>query len=176
MQQDNSPQNLTQARLKELLHYDPETGIFTWLVIANNNKALVGTVAGSLNKPGYMMIGVDRKRYLAHRLAFLYMTGEWPSEQVDHINGERTDNRWCNLRAATEGENKHNIGGPPRTNTSGYLGVSWDKSRGKWRAHIYLRNVQHHLGRFTTPEAAHAAYLAAKDKLHPTHRRLRGEA
>ena len=166
-----SHQNLTQARLKELLHYDPETGIFTRLVARGGYPA--GSVAGAAHIAGYFSIIVDYKPYLAHRLAFLWMTGTLPEGDVDHINGARGDNRWLNLRTVTRQSNMHNIGGVPRHNTSGLLGASWDKRAGKWRGFITLNNLYVHLGHHPTPELAHAAYLKEKDELHPTHMRLR---
>ena len=165
---------LTQARLKELVNYDPETGIFTWRLGRVGCRA--GAVAGSRHKAGYWQVGIDRKIYLLHRLAFQYMTGELPADQVDHINGVRTDTRWCNLRPVTSWENKHNIGGPPAHNTSGCLGVYWHKARRRWIAEIKLNGRKHHRGQFLTREEAAAAYLAAKDNLHPTHMRLREQA
>ncbi|MCK9994454.1 MAG: hypothetical protein Dbin4_02974, partial [Alphaproteobacteria bacterium] len=98
---------LTQSRLKELLHYDPDTGVFTRRVQTSSN-ARVGDVAGCLHPEGYRHIQIDGKRYAAHRLAWLYMTGEWPTNQLDHLNGVRDDNRWGNLREATHGQNQQN--------------------------------------------------------------------
>jgi len=165
---------LTQARLKELLHYDPETGVFTWRVGRVGCRA--GSIAGSLNGCGYRQIGIDRRMHLLHRIAFLYVTGGFPQEELDHINGVRDDNRWVNLREATGSENRHNLGGPPSHNTSGFLGVYWCKRRQKWVAEIKLRGRKRHLGYFDTAEEAHATYLKAKDELHPTHQRLRRAA
>jgi hypothetical protein len=163
---------LTQARLKELLHYDPETGIFTWRVRLSN-RTPAGAIAGSDSGRGYLRLTIDKRDYRAHRLAFLYMTGDFPPEDVDHINGVRDDNRWVNLRPATRSENLHNQAGPRRDNTSGFLGVCWHKQRQKWWAQITLNGRQHTLGFFDDPAVAHATYLKAKDELHPTHQRLR---
>jgi hypothetical protein len=99
---------LTQDRLRELLDYDPDTGIFTWMVNRRGGKAAVGVVAGSRNTDNYVSITVDGEEYLAHRLAFLYMTGAFPPKQVDHINTAKSDNRWCNLRACTSKEQMDN--------------------------------------------------------------------
>jgi hypothetical protein len=162
---------LTQARVKELLHYDPETGIFTRRVRVCNQAA--GKVAGCIHNQGYWQIVVDRKVYLAHRLAVLYMTGAWPEADVDHMNGDRSDGRWENLRCVPHQSNQHNIGGVPAHNTSGLLGASWDKRKGCWRAFITLNSKYVHLGYHPTAEAAHAAYLKAKNELHPSHLRLR---
>lgn len=94
---------LTQARLKELLHYDPETGVWTRLV-ATSNSIRIGDVAGGVNH-GYVRISVDGRKYSAHRLAFLYQTGAWPSAEVDHWNLDKADNSWGNLRGATRSQN-----------------------------------------------------------------------
>lgn len=122
---------LTRARLKELLHYDPETGHFMRRVTVSN--AVAGSRAGAIGNRGYVRIRIDDKEHLAHRLAFLYMTGEWPPKDVDHINRDRADNRWENLRHATRQENLRNVG-LHRSNTSGHRGVTWNKRRGKWQA------------------------------------------
>ena len=170
----NSQKILTQARLKELLHYDPETGLFTYLIRRGSYRA--GTVAGCRHNQGYWQIMVDRKLYLAHRLAVFYMTGAWPEADVDHMNGDRSDTRWVNLRCASRQTNMHNWGGIPAHNTSGLLGASWDKKKQCWRSFLTLNNKYVHLGYHPTAEAAHTAYLKAKDKLHPTHLRLREAA
>jgi len=167
-------EQLTQSRLKELLHYDPETGIFTRRVGRGPSKA--GARVGSRNSCGYIQITIDYRNYHAHRLAFLYMTGALPEQQVDHINGVRNDNRWANLRDVSANCNHRNIGGPMKNNTSGFLGVCWDKNWNSWKASITVARRSVNLGRFPTPELAHTAYLKAKDKLHPTHLRLREAA
>jgi hypothetical protein len=154
------PQHLTQARLREVLDYDPETGIFRWR-IQTSNRGRVGHIAGRISDQDYWLIGIDGALYRAHRLAWLYITGEWPRE-VDHINGSRDDNRWCNLREATRSENNANSR-RGRNNTSGYKGV-WRAASGRWTACITVNYRQIHLGRFDAPEEAHAAYCAAADK------------
>lgn len=155
---------LTQSRLKELLDYDPETGVFT------QNGVRLGSNKGC---NGYVRITIGRKSYRAHRLAFFWMNGAWPKLDVDHINGVRDDNRWRNLREVTRHENCCNIGGAKSNNKSGFLGVSLKKSTGRFQAQIYKAGKYVHLGYHPTAEAAHAAYLKAKDELHPTHQRLR---
>ena len=164
---------LTQARLKELLHYDPLTGLFTWKV-TNSVRAMAGTVCKAKTSDGYIRIGVDGVRYKAHRLAYLYMLGVFPPKGVDHKNGVRSDNAWENLRPADQKINSHNICSARIDNlTTGVLGVSWRKDIGRYRAYITLDEKQRHLGHFDTVEEAHAAYLLAKNNLHPTHTRLR---
>lgn len=150
---------LTATRLRELLDYDPLSGLFTWKVTpARSVKA--GTVAGSLAARGYVNIKVDGKNYKAHRLAFLYMEGEFPLVEVDHINGVPSDNRWSNLRHAERWENQGNV--PARSDSkSGVRGVYWVKSKGKWVAQIKSAGRNYHLGYFSTVEEANACYLGA---------------
>jgi hypothetical protein len=128
--------SLTQARLKEVLRYDPETGVFTWAV--TRTKAAKNAAAGGFSGRGYIVIGVDGVRHRAHRLAWLYVHGTYP-EQIDHENHIRHDNRLCNLRATNNTENHKNIS-KPSNNTSGIVGVSWcqpaRQQHGKWEARI----------------------------------------
>lgn len=138
---------LTQQRLKELFTYDPETGKFTRNMSVQGRHAEV--IAGGMTVKGYLSIGVDRKSYLAHRLAFLYMTGEWPKEHVDHINEIKTDNRWINLRDCTRSENFKNTG-PRKTSKTGVKGVS-KTPKGK-----YL--VMFCVGTYNSLEEGKAAY------------------
>lgn len=154
---------LTAERLRELLHYDPLTGVFTWLK-RRGFKAVVGSVAGTEER-GYIRIYLNGRNYRAHRLAVLYMTGEWPSHQVDHKYGIRHDNRWDELRRATNAENGQNQRRARSDNKCCLLGVY---ARGdKWRAQIRLGGKKRYLGLYKTPEQAHAAYLEAKARLHP---------
>lgn len=166
---------LTQSRLKELLEFEPETGVFRWKVVAGRGSCRrnPGDVAGSVGLGGYVTIGFGGKSYYAHRLAFLWMTGAWPEHEIDHIDGDRGNNRWANLRDITRAENTHNLGHNSRPNSSGFVGVTWWGRDSMWRAQIKVDGVGRHLGYFPTPELAHAAYLKAKDELHPTHMRLR---
>ena len=159
---------LTQTRLKELLHYDPESGIFTRKV-RTTNSVKVGDVAGTVdNTTGYLRITVDGKIYKAHRLAWLLHTGEWPVDQIDHANNVKTDNRIVNLRPATNGENNQNKG-KNRSNTSGFKGVCFDKHSGKWRADIECPWGQKNLGRFKSKEEAARTYAFAACILHGTY-------
>jgi HNH endonuclease len=147
---------LTQARLRELLHYDRKTGVFTNRV-QRGSRALPGTRAGSVQKKGYIEIGVDGRSYYAHRLAWLYVRGVLP-ENVDHKNHVRSDNRWKNLRSATALTNAHNLSKRAK-NTSGHTGAF--RCRSKWRAQIKVNGVVQHLGVFDSPYAAHRAYKKA---------------
>lgn len=155
---------LTQARLQELLHYDPETGVFTRLV-STNPRLKVGDIAGCIATRGYRSIMVEGKRYKSHRLAWFYVYGVWPTALIDHKNGVTGDNRIDNLREATGSQNKAN---QPAyiTNTSGFKGVSWNKASKKWLTQIKHQGKLKHLGTFATPEEAHAAYCTAATQLN----------
>jgi hypothetical protein len=150
---------LTQERLKELLTYDPATGVFRNRIDRGHVKA--GAVAGNTHSTKrYRYISIDSRRYFAHRLAWLYMTGEWPKDQIDHINCIRDDNSWSNLREATNSQNHANIG-KRRDNKTGYKGVFRRKDTGKYSARIRINGVQVHLGHFGTAEEAAAIYAEA---------------
>lgn len=155
--------NLTADRLRELLHYDPTTGVFTWRA-GRQGVSHAGAVAGDMNKRGYWRICIDGRRYMANVLAWLYMTEMWPSLDVDHRNNVRHDNRWKNLRHVTRSVNNQNQQRARTDNKSGFLGVS--PNRKGWSASITLMRKKVHLGTFPTPEQAHAVYLHAKRQLH----------
>lgn len=155
---------LSQARLKEMLNYDPATGLFTRLV-GRTGPAVVGTVAGHLHTAtGYIYIWLDGRSYLAHRLAWFYMYGEWPSSLIDHINRVRDDNRIANLRVANESLNAQNSV-EPRAGKQVPIGVR--RHRTRFTAFITVNYVCRYLGSFATAEAASDAYQAAKKELHP---------
>lgn len=151
---------LTVDRLKTLVRYNPETGEFTWA--KTRRRCRLGDKAGCKMRNGYIVIRVDDTLNLAHRLAWLYMTGQWPPEQIDHINRDRADNRWCNLRAVSNMENAWNKA--PRSNKSGFPGVRRENS--KWLAEIKVNYKPIRLGLFDTPETAHDAYVLAKRERH----------
>lgn len=155
---------LTLERLKEALRYHPETGDFIW-VNPPSKRVAIGSVAGSKHAKGYITVSLDRRFYRAHRLAWFYMTGRWPNAQIDHINGIRDDNRWCNLRDVSAETNQRNRTGVNRNNKIGLPGVSWAK-RGGWFARIWVDGGSKFLGYYPTPEDAHKAYLVAKRELH----------
>lgn len=153
--------SVSALRLRAVFKYDPDAGTFTWLIDTHGNGGHIksgSSVKGSIIQ-GRWFIGIDGRRYAAHRLAWLYMTGEWPKE-IDHANGDPLDNRWCNLREATRSQNNANVK-LKRHNTSGYKGVSWDSERGLWKAQICVNNARKQLGRFENIEAAAAAYKTA---------------
>jgi hypothetical protein len=156
---------LTAERLRELLDYDPETGVFTRRVDAGS-RGKAGSVAGGYHsRGGYLEIGIDGRVYYSHRLAILYVTGEWPTAHVDHINNVKDDNRFANLREATKAQNATNSK-RRSDNTSGFKGVGYDPRRRRWVARIRYGGRTTCLGRFKTPDAAHAAYRAAAQELH----------
>ena len=155
---------LTAARLRELLSYDPDTGVFRWRVSRPGTRG-IGSIAGASDGQGYHQIGIDGRIYRDHRLAWLYMTGEWPADDVDHINRDRGDCRFANLREATRSQNNANAK-RPSDNTSGYKGVSFDKRRGRWHAYISHGGRRKNLGMFDTAVAAYEARLAAAARLH----------
>lgn len=160
---DNEP--ITIERLKEVLHYDPDTGIFTWLkdMPGYCGKILAGTIAGSLKPSGYVLIQIDGMRYRAHRLAWLYMTGKHPTKQIDHEDTAKHHNWWCNLREATNKENAYNAS-LSKANTSGFKGVYWCKQKLRWIAKINPDKKQIYLGCFKNIEDAHAAYKSGAEK------------
>lgn len=154
---------LTAERVRELLDYEPETGAFTWRANRSNVKA--GSRAGCARADGYRGIRIDGRRYHEHRLAFLWMTGEWPAADVDHINGATGDNRWYNLRAASRSQNMVNSR-MRRNNSSGTRGVAWHAAARKWVANISVDGRTKYLGIYETKEAAAAAYARAMVARH----------
>lgn len=151
--------DLTQERLKELIVYNPDTGSFTWRV--PRRGVVVGGECGRISPAtGYRDIGIDYKLRRANRLAWLYMTGEWPDAEVDHVNRIKSDDRWDNLRLASKSQNAANVD-IKSSNTSGVVGVSWDMSRKKWLAQIRIDGKKKNLGRFDDIQAAVDAYNTA---------------
>lgn len=152
---------LTHERLREMVAYSPETGLFSCLM-ARKNRA-VGDIEDRIAGPGYVAFCLDGRQYYAHRLAWFYMHGEWPAGEVDHINRDKTDNRLANLRVATRSQNSANIGARS-DNRSGFKGVFPNKRR--WSSQVIARGKTYHLGTFDTPEMAHEAYCHAARRLH----------
>lgn len=153
---------LTQERLKELLHYDPESGKFTRIKTASNH--LEGEEVGWLSKDGYRLTKIDGRPYRCARLAFLYMTGLLPL-QADHINRTRHDDRWANLRAANNGQNSANKN-IQTNNTSGAKCVSWDERRKRWHVRVHIGGKQRHVGYFQDFELAELAASEARNKAY----------
>lgn len=152
---------LTLARLRELLVYDPISGVFRWIARAGRCRA--GDIAGCDDGQGYVVIRIDGKPYKAHRLAWLYMTGEWPEDLIDHINGERSENRWANLREASQSQNQANK--RVILSSTGHKGVYWSKKKMRFRARVKKDGVIHEVGFFRTADAAHEAYQIAARSL-----------
>ena len=155
---------ITQAELKQLVNYDPITGVFTLAKHRHGTTRKIGDVLGSVTKAGYLETGINRKRYYLHRLAYLYMTGKFPKDKIDHKNRNKADNSWDNLRCVTQQENMENNILPRKHGSLGYRGVH--RYGNKFRAKIVYKSKQIHLGAFDTAEEAAKAYLKAKPLIH----------
>jgi len=153
----------THERLLEALHYDPETGVFRNLI--TRGRALIGDVSG-WTQDGYCVITLDGYRRSSHVWAWFYMTGNWPTFEIDHIDGITDNNRFANLRDIPHQLNLRNEVAPRSNNTSGYLGVSWHRCAGRWAANIRFDGILKYLGLFDSAEEAHTAYMAAKELYH----------
>lgn len=164
----NNSTPLTADRLRELFHYDAETGVFTRrLPDGYKGQRVRNKAVGCRNTINYIVIYIG-KLFLAHRLAWLYTYGAWPTRDIDHINGDRSDNRICNLREATRSENNQNQRKARKDNkSSGVLGVSWYERDKKWKPQISINGKRVYLGYFDTIAEARAAYLKAKALYHP---------
>ncbi len=160
---------LTQSELKRHLSYDPETGVFRRR-ISTAHRVKVGEIAGSIGTKGYRVIMIATVNYKAHRLAFLYMTGAFPQEEVDHINGNRSDNSWGNLRAVSRAENSLNRK-MSVVNKSGATGVYWDDRTKKWVAQVKRSGRRRYLEHFDSFDEAvkRRALVASLYGLHPNH-------
>lgn len=157
--------SLTHKELKELLHYDPETGVFTWLKF-RGRTAKKGWRAGSrVARQYYRVIVIKQKHYPEHRLAWFYIHGEWPKGDIDHINGLPYDNRICNIRDVTTQENCQNQRRVRSDNRSGLMGVT-SCPTGKYAAYVTVRGNRIYLGRYDTAQEAHKAYIKGKRKHH----------
>src|SRR6266550_6520341 len=154
---------LTAERLRELLDYDAETGVFRWRHKRGNGCKAAGSIAGFPDER-YIRIGIARRTYRAHRLAWLWMTSHWPDEEIDHINGVKSDNRWSNLRGATRAQNMRNQG-PRKDNTLGVKGV-YKVSPNRYRVEIRHHGKLFRIGLFKTTEEAREAHGALARQLH----------
>ena len=150
--------DLTQAELRLLFDYDPETGMLTRRVQTSSNAA-AWCQAGYTNGGGYISVGLHRRSYLAHRLIWLYVHGRWPASEIDHINGVKSDNRLCNLREATRHGNNQNAR-LRKDNLAGVKGVRWVARSRKWR--VRIRSV--HIGYFDDVNDAAEAYRVAAER------------
>jgi hypothetical protein len=158
--------DLTAARLRELLHYDETTGLFTWLV-SRSIAVKAGAIAGKPPKDaGYCYVFVDGYLYAAHRLAWLYMTGQWPVGLIDHKDGIRCNNAFSNLRDVTHRQNSENKRKARVDSKTGLMGVTYHAKNRKFQARIQTEGRSRSLGYYPTAEEAHAAYLTEKRLLH----------
>jgi hypothetical protein len=154
---------ITQLELKEVLHYNQDTGIFTW--INPVRKTMLNVIAGTMSHERYVVIKINKKTYRAHRLAWLYVYGNFPSSILDHINGIKSDNKINNLRKATSQQNNFNRKNES-INTSGHKGVHWETAREIWKAVITINNRHIYLGRYKHKQEAINAYLTSAKKYH----------
>lgn len=164
----------TAERVRHLLNYDPGTGVFTRRVdVTGGYKHLIvvaraGSTVGTPMKIGYLNVSVDGRQYYAHRLAWLWMTGEWPTLDIDHVDGIKTNNAWLNLREVSRSinlQNQQRVDAPKRKIDT--LGVYFDRNRKVWRSKIKANKKTTYVGSFPTKESAIAGYIAAKKKHHP---------
>lgn len=167
-------ETITLERLRELLSYDPETGIFIRR-ITTSSRSLKGSKAGRNNGNGYLRMMIDGYTDYAHRFAWFYVYGKWPEYEIDHIDGNGRNNRISNLRDAPHAQNSQNLS-TRSTNKSGMIGVSWMKSYQKWEAYIWVNYKKKNLGYFDDLQEAGAAYLNAKQELHRFQPTPRGAA
>ncbi|WP_312414143.1 HNH endonuclease [Shinella sp.] len=147
--------SVTQMRLMEVLRYEPLNGEFIWLN-PTGRRVRSGAKAGTIATDGYVVIRIDGRPYKAHRLAWLYMTGKWPDRFIDHIDLDKSNNKWANLREANDSQN---MGNQAARSASGLKGVR--KNCRKWASSIKVNGVNILLGNFDTKEEAHAAYIRA---------------
>lgn len=155
---------ITQTYLHSILNYDPVSGAFTWRV-RKAFRTIIGAKAGRVTKLGYCVILIDRRNYMAHRLAWLYVHGNWPNQKLDHIDRDKQNNAISNLREATQAQNCYNRKRAINS-TSGFKGVTYRRSSGKWNAQIGCAGKRFNLGLYDTPEAAHQAYCDAAKHFH----------
>jgi hypothetical protein len=157
-------QILTQSRLKELLDYNPDTGLFTNKV-HRNPRAPIGAIAGTPTSEGYLALQINKKKMYVHRAIWLYVHGVWPLEEIDHINHVRNDNRLCNLRLANRLENSHNTQKHTK-NLSGHKGVAWHSRNKKWQVQMRFCGKSYYIGQFFNLEDAIVARKQAETKFY----------
>lgn len=166
-QEGESKMTPEQQRISDSVAYCPETGVLTWKVSKRGGGAKAGKALLRKNNYGYMVVRIDGKDYVSHRIAWLLSKGFWPEGQIDHINGIRDDNRLCNLRDATVTENRRNcIGQPGKRKYSRFKGVGFVRSNrySKWVARIVVDKNSLYLGAFKTEDEAASAYIEAEKK------------
>ena len=151
---------------KEMLDYNPETGLFRWKV-SRRGSVKAGDIAGSVRADGYVRLKIAQQGVWAHRLAWLWMYGVWPSHTIDHVNGNPTDNRIRNLRDVPQRTNSENMRSARlRKNGGSLIGAHWSTTWKRWKSSIGINGKTIHIGWFDTEQAAHEAYVSAKRKLH----------
>jgi hypothetical protein len=157
-------EEMTPQDLREIFSYDPETGELRWKTRVSL-RFHIGELVGSIDSHGYRRVTVRGRHLKCHRIAWAMVHGEWPAEQVDHVDGNRANNAIANLREATNAQNNWNIN-HRSLGASGYRGVQWNKADKRWRASITVNKRTIYLGQFKTAEEASRAYLAAKATHH----------
>lgn len=162
--------DIALERVREVLRYEPESGLLFWQV-SLSNRAKAGAVAGY--KSDYVRVNVDGRSYKAHRLIWFMVTGIWPVE-VDHGDGDGTNNRWTNLKDCTHAQNHQNLCRVRRNNPTGLTGAYWDKRDKRWFSSIGIAGKQVYLGTFQSAEQANSAYVEAKKLHHQFCGELRG--
>jgi hypothetical protein len=150
--------------VRRLLAYDPTTGRFFNAV--NRRRARKGAPAEIEHNAGYRCVSIGGQKHLSHRLVWLYLHGEWPSGDIDHIDGDKQNNRPSNLRDVPRMVNTQNVRSARANNASGLLGATFCRQTGRWASTIRINGVKTHIGRFDTAEQAHAAYMRAKQQHH----------
>ena len=160
---------LSAQVLRDLLSYDPKSGQLSWrFAHGRHGRIPAGPISNRVDSYGYLRIQLDGLPCRAHRVCWMLTHGSWPVGDIDHINGDRTDNRLCNLRDVDESTNMQNQRKPARNNTTGFLGVCLKRQgHPRWVAQLRIKGKTFHIGTFGSPEEAHAAYLAVKRVRHP---------
>lgn len=161
---------MTPEDVRKIFCYDPETGFLFW---RERKQGRTFGAVGRKDNDGYLFFKMNRHkdRFCVHRVAWAYVHGKWPADQIDHINGNKSDNRLCNLREASTTENMWNVGKQSH-NTSGLKAVSWHEARQNWRATMKIAGAHKHLGSSKCPAVAHFIYQIAADKIHGSFARV----
>lgn len=166
MNHDQSKQPVTAQEIRELFDYVPETGHLFWRRRASQAIA-AGAIAGTVRPDGRRQVAIKGRCYLAHRLVWAFVHGQWPSAQIDHINGDPADNRIENLRDVCQSTNMENQRRAPSGKSSDApLGAYWDECQQRWRASIVIAGKRKHIGSFLSAQEAHEAYVAEKRRSH----------
>lgn len=160
----NKEVRVSVDRLRELLTYDPETGLLRWRV--GYGMAVAGSTAGARTWAGYIAVGIDGEKFRAHRVAWALVYGEWPEHTIDHLDGDRCNNKLANLRCVSHAVNMQNMRKPTVRNTSGYLGVYWSDRRGGWMAAVTTAGKKRRWGPYKTRERAYETYVIRKRQYH----------